>query len=70
MGGETIQHMRNQLNEYWNEMDKNKRKKILIISAAIILTIIILTIILTRPKYEVLYEDLSLKDMAQITKKN
>ncbi len=67
--GETIQHMRNQLNEYWNEMDKNKRKKILIISAAIILTIIILTIILTRPKYEVLYEDLSLKDMAQITKK-
>ncbi len=67
--GETIQHMRNQLNEYWNEMDKSKRKKILIISAAIIIMIIILTIVLTRPKYEVLYEDLSLKDMAQITKK-
>lgn len=67
--GETIQQMRNQLNEYWHEMDKSKRNKILIISAALILTIIILTIVFTRPKYEVLYEDLSLKDMAQITKK-
>ncbi|QQY80740.1 flagellar M-ring protein FliF [Keratinibaculum paraultunense] len=61
--------MRNQLNEYWQEMDKNKRKKIIIISVIVVLTVVILTIILSRPKYEVLYEDLSLKDMAQITKK-
>lgn len=67
--GETIQQMRNQLNEYWKEMDKDKRKKILIISVIVILTIVVLTIVLSRPKYEVLYEDLSLKDMAQITKK-
>ena len=67
--GETIQQMRNQLNEYWQGLDKSKRNKILIISVIILLSIIILSIILTRPKYEVLYEDLSLKDMAQITKK-
>ncbi len=42
----------------------------LIISVIAIISIIMLTIIFTRPKYEVLYEDLSLKDMAQITKKN
>ena len=67
--GETIQQMRNQLNEYWQGLDKSKRNKILIISVIILLSIIILSIILTRPKYEVLYEDLSLKDMAQITNK-
>ncbi len=44
-------------------------KKIIIISIITIVSIILLSIILTRPKYEILYEDLSLKDMSQITKK-
>ena len=50
-------------------MEKDKRKKIILISIITIVSIILLAIIFTRPKYEVLYEDLSLKDMSQITKK-
>lgn len=67
--GETIQQMRNQLNEYWQEIDKDKKRKLIIIGALIVLSVIILSIIFTRTKYEVLYEDLSLKDVADITKK-
>ena len=53
--------MRNQLNEYWQEIDKNKKRKLIIIGILIVLSVIILSIIFTRTKYEVLYEDLSLK---------
>lgn len=67
--GEAIQQMRDQLNEWWQSMEKDKRIKIIVILAIAIISIIILSVVLTRPKYEVLYEDLSLKDMAQITKK-
>ncbi len=67
--GETIQQMRNQLNEYWTEMDKKKKTKLIVIGIIVVLSIIILSIVFTRTKYEVLYEDLSLKDMAQITNK-
>ncbi|MCF6466317.1 flagellar basal-body MS-ring/collar protein FliF [Clostridium sp. Cult2] len=67
--GETIHQMRNQLNEYWQNLDKNKRIKLIIIGIIAILSIIILSIVFTRTKYEVLYQDLSLKDTAQITKK-
>ena len=67
--GETIQRTKNQLNEWWQGIEEDKRKKVIIISVIIIVSIILLSIILTRPKYEVLYEDLSLKDMSQITKK-
>lgn len=67
--GETIQQMRNQLNEYWQEIDKDKKRKLIIIGALIVLSVIILSIIFTRTKYEVLYEDLSLKDVSEITKK-
>ena len=67
--GETIQQMRNQLNEYWQEIDKDKKRKLIIIGVLIMLSIIILSIVFTRTKYEVLYEDLALKDVAEITKK-
>ena len=67
--GEAIQQTKNQLNEWWQGKEEDKRKKIIIIFIISIISIIMLSIILSRPKYEVLYEDLSLKDMAQITKK-
>ena len=50
-------------------MEEDKKKKIILISIITIVSIVVLSIIFTRPKYEILYEDLSLKDMAQITKK-
>jgi flagellar M-ring protein FliF len=67
--GETIQQVRQQLNSFWQEMDKNKKIKLGIIGLLIILTVTILILIFTRPKYEVLYENLTLKDTAQVTKK-
>ncbi|HSH36984.1 flagellar basal-body MS-ring/collar protein FliF, partial [Schnuerera sp.] len=67
--GESIQQVRNQLNEYWQELDKTKKTKLIIIGIIAILTIIILSIVFTRTKYDVLYQDLSLKDTSQITKK-
>ncbi|MBU5437712.1 flagellar M-ring protein FliF [Tissierella sp. MSJ-40] len=67
--GETIQQVRQQLNSFWQEMDKKKKIKLGIIGLLIILTVTILILIFTRPKYEVLYENLTLKDTAQVTKK-
>nr|WP_281420338.1 flagellar basal-body MS-ring/collar protein FliF [Tissierella simiarum] len=69
MVGETIQQVRQQLNSFWQEMDKKKKIKLGIIGLLIILTVTILILIFTRPKYEVLYENLTLKDTAQVTKK-
>ncbi len=66
---ETIKKMKTQLNEYWDGLDKNKKIKIGVISLSIIIGIIILIIIVSKPKYEVLYENLSLKDTANVTKK-
>lgn len=65
----TIQQLRNQLNDYWQEADKKKKVKLITIGVIIILSIVILTLIFARTKYEVLYQDLSLKDMSEITKK-
>lgn len=65
--GETVQQMRKQLNDYWHELDKNKKIKIGIVSGLIILGVFILIFALTRTKYEVLYDNLSLKDMGEVT---
>ncbi|MCG4584226.1 flagellar M-ring protein FliF, partial [Anaerosalibacter bizertensis] len=67
--GETIQQMKTQLNDYWQKTDKNKKIKLGIMSGLIIIGVFILIFFLTRPKYEVLYDNLSLKDMGQVTKK-
>jgi len=65
--GETIQQFKNQLNEYWQSIDKSKKKKIIIIGIIVLLSMLILTFIFTRTDYEVLYKDLSLEDVGQIT---
>jgi len=67
--GETIQQMKTQLNDYWQKTDKNKKIKLGIMSGLIIIGVFILIFFLTSPKYEVLYDNLSLKDMGQVTKK-
>ena len=35
--GETIQQIKNQLNEFWQEMDKSKKIKIIIIGIIVII---------------------------------
>ena len=67
--GESIQQVKNQLNGYWQDLDKDKKKKLFITGVVIILSIIVLSIFLTRTKYEVLYSNLSLADIAQVKTK-
>lgn len=67
--GESIQQVRNQLNEYWHNLDKGKKKKIIIIGVISLLAIIILVLLLSRTKYEVLYNNLSLEDIAKVKDK-
>ena len=66
---ETLQKMRGQISEYWQETDKKKKVKWGIIALVSIIFLSILIIKLTSTKYEVLYGNLSLKDMGQITTK-
>lgn len=66
--GKSIQEIRDKLNEYWQGMEKGKRKKLIISSILILLTIIILSLVVTRTKYDILYENLTLKDMSEVTK--
>lgn len=67
--GETLSQMKNQLNEFWNELEKPKRIKIGISCLFIIAAVTALIFFGTRTKYVVLYDNLSLKDTSLITKK-
>lgn len=67
--GESIQQAKNQLNRYWQDLNEDKKKKIIIVGVIVILSIIVLSIFLTRTKYEVLYSNLSLADIAQVKSK-
>lgn len=64
---ETLQKMRGQISEFWKETDKKKKIQWGIISLVTLIFLTILILKFTSTKYEVLYGDLSLKDMGQIT---
>lgn len=49
-------------------MDKDKKKKLIISSILIVIGVSVLIFILTRTKYEVLYDNLTPKDAGQVTK--
>ena len=64
---ETLQKMRGQISEFWKETDKKKKIQWGIVSLVALVFLTILILKFTSTKYEVLYSDLSLKDMGQIT---
>ena len=66
---ETLQKMRGQISEFWQETDKKKKIKWGIIGLVAIVFLTILILKFTSTKYDVLYGNLSLKDMGQITTK-
>jgi len=66
---ESIHKVRLQLTEYWKGIDKKKKIGLVLISLFVIFAVIALILTLTRTKYDVLYGNLSLKDMGQITSK-
>lgn len=66
---ERLEEIRNKISDLWEKTDR-RNKIIAVIAAVLILAIIIFLIItLTADKYEVLYGDLSLADMGEITAK-
>jgi flagellar M-ring protein FliF len=66
---ESLNKMRQQLTSFWEETDKKKKIRLGIIVLIVIAVITTLILVLTSTKYEVLYGDLSLRDMGQITTK-
>lgn len=66
---EFIQKIRNQLNGLWGNLDKGKKIKLGISSLLILISITGFIVLSTRTNYEVLYKDLSMKDVGLITNK-
>jgi len=66
---ESIHKINVQLTEYWKEMENKKKIKLVLVSLFVIFAVTAIIFTLTRTKYEVLYSNLSLKDMGQITSK-
>ena len=64
---ESLQNLQRQLIEYWNSTDKKKKIYIIAISVFVVLGLTLAILFFTRTQYEVLYGNLSLKDMGQIT---
>lgn len=64
---EYFKKLQGQITEYWTSMEKNKKIKLVSISGTILIGITVLILLMTRTKYSVLYGDLSLKDMGEIT---
>jgi len=63
---ESLLKIRNQLNEFWDRLDKKQRIKLLAIAIFTFLSLGILFYIMNRPEYVVLYSDLSTKDAGEI----
>lgn len=66
---ETLQETWQKIIEFWEEKDKKQKISMGIGSLAFILIVTFMILKFTSTKYEVLYGDLSLKDMGQITTK-
>ena len=67
--GETFEQMKNQLNSFWQGLNKNKKIMLGIGSFLIVVSLTSIIFFSTRTQYEVLYSDLSLKDAGLIAKK-
>ena len=66
---ESLKKLQEQLIEYWTSLDKKKKIKILSTSLIVLVSFTLLILMLTRTKYSVLYGDLSLNDVGEITTK-
>lgn len=64
--GEIIERLRNQLNDFWQGLDKKKKIKLGIALLAVIL-IAVAIFLMTRTKYESIFSNLSPKEAGEIT---
>lgn len=67
--GDTINKIKNSLNEFWQGLEKNQKITIIIIALISLLFIIGIALFSAIPKYDILYPDLDAKDAGQIRDK-
>ncbi|WP_372994096.1 flagellar basal-body MS-ring/collar protein FliF [Lutispora sp.] len=67
--GEAIKKMRDNLNEFWQGLDKGQKIRIAIISIISILLIASIGVFSSMPRYQVLYPNLDAKDAGEIRNK-
>ncbi|WP_066507294.1 flagellar basal-body MS-ring/collar protein FliF [Abyssisolibacter fermentans] len=67
--GDTVEKAKNQIVNLWKELDKKRKIRLGITCLIILFGITAFIIYITSTNYEVLYQNLSLKDTAEITKK-
>lgn len=66
---ESIQQMRRQLKEFWSNLEKGKRIKLITAALILIIGITLLILLLTNTKYGILYNGLDLETAGTITQK-
>lgn len=69
MVGESIQQMIRQLNEFWNNLEKKKKIKLVVGSVVLVFSVTALIFFMTRTKYDVLFSGLNPKEAGTVTKK-
>jgi len=58
-----------QLNEFWNDLDKAKRIKLIVLFCLLLILVIVTAVLLNRKEYVVLYSDLNPADAGEIMEK-
>ncbi|NLY42661.1 MAG: flagellar M-ring protein FliF [Clostridiaceae bacterium] len=56
-----------QFSEFWNNLDKSNRNKIIITSAVVFVSVLVAIFVVSRPRYEVLFSQLEPKDAGEIS---
>jgi len=67
--GETLERIRNQLNEFWQGRTNKQKIKIGISAVVLIVSVALLVFLTSRPEMVPLYNELDIKDAGEITKK-
>ncbi|MFA5523313.1 MAG: flagellar basal-body MS-ring/collar protein FliF [Tissierellales bacterium] len=66
---ESLQQITRQLSEFWNNLEKKKRIKLLVGSLVVLFSLTLIILFVTRTKYEVIFSGLDLNNAGVITKK-
>ena len=63
---DSIKMQKTQLNNFWSNLEKSKKRNIIIIGSLVLLAIVIASILLSREDYVVLYSGLDEKEAAEV----
>ncbi len=63
---EILRKIPEQFMDFWNNLDKKNRTKLMIMSAVIFLSVVIAILVISRPQYQELVSDLETKEMQDV----